>query len=86
MDIKAIAQRIKGLREDLEISVERMCELCELSEEEYNALENGEVDFTFSFLNRCATIFGIDIAELLRCPDIIAIGYQGLHAFRYSHP
>ena len=65
MDIKAIAQRIKGLREDLEISVERMCELCELSEEEYNALENGEVDFTFSFLNRCATIFGIDIAELL---------------------
>ena len=38
MDIKAIAQRIKGLREDLEISVERMCELCELSEEEYNEI------------------------------------------------
>lgn len=65
MDVKVIAQRIKCIREDLEISVQTMCELCGLSEKDYNALENGEVDFTFSFLNRCAGIFGVDIAELL---------------------
>src|SRR5574344_1022855 len=65
MDIEAIAQRIKGLREDSGFSVTKMCEMCNLTETEYNALEAGEVDFTFSFLNRVATIFGVDIAELL---------------------
>ena len=65
MDINAIAQRIHGIREDLDISVEKMAEMCSLSVEEYLSRENGEVDFSFSFLNCCATIFGIDIAELL---------------------
>ncbi|MGN0768717.1 MAG: helix-turn-helix domain-containing protein [Christensenellales bacterium] len=76
MEINAIAQRIKGIREDLEISVERMSELCGLTEKEYIALENGEVDFTFSFLNRCATIFGVDIAELLTGSNVSC-----LHAY-----
>ena len=65
MDLEAIAQRIKGIREDLGITIEKMCEVCNLSEQDYLALETGKVDFTFSFLNRCATFFGIDIAELL---------------------
>ena len=65
MDIKAIAERIKGIREDLEISISKMSEMCEMTEEEYALAESGEVDFSFSFLNRLATIFGIDIAELL---------------------
>lgn len=65
MEIKAIAQRIRCIREDLEISTQKMCELCQITEAEYASLENGEVDFTFSFLNRCATIFGVDISELL---------------------
>ena len=70
MDIKAIAQRIKCIREDLEISIQKMCELCDMSENEYMALEMGEIDFTFSFLNRCATIFGVDIAEILTGDNI----------------
>ena len=65
MDIKIIAERIKCIREDMEISISKMSELCNLSEEEYLAYENGEIDFPFSFLNRCATIFEVDIAELL---------------------
>lgn len=76
MDIKAIAQRIKGIREDLDISVSKMCEMCHLKEEEYVAMENGEVDFTFSFLNRCATIFGVDIAEILTGSNV-----STLHAY-----
>lgn len=70
MDIKAIAQRIRGIREDLEISVEKMCELCQMEEAEYIEMEEGNVDFTFSFLNRCATIFGIDIGTLLTGNDV----------------
>lgn len=65
MEIQLIAQRIKGLREDLEISVAEMAELCGMTEEQYLAHENGEVDYNFSFLNRCATRFKVDISELL---------------------
>ncbi len=65
MEMQLIAQRIKGLREDLEISAKEMAELCEISEEEYLARENGQVDYSFSFLNRCATRFNVDISELL---------------------
>lgn len=65
MELKLIAERIKCLREDLDISVKEMAELCEISEERYLEYEEGNVDYTYSFLNRCATRFGVDISELL---------------------
>lgn len=65
MEIRLIAQRIEGLREDLNISVEEMAALCGMSEEEYLRHESGAVDYNFSFLNCCATRFGVDISELL---------------------
>lgn len=65
MDIKLIAERIKCIREDLEITVEEMASLCEMTPEKYKELESGRVDFTFSFLNRCAVRFGVDISALM---------------------
>lgn len=67
MDTKIIeiAQRIRGIREILEIPVEEMAQLLEITPEEYLAHENGENDFSFTFLHKCATRFGIDIVELL---------------------
>ncbi len=65
MELKLIGERIKCLREDLEISVEDMATLCEMSVERYLQYEEGNVDYTFSFLNRCATKFGVEISELL---------------------
>lgn len=65
MEIKAIAQRLKGLREDLNISVAHMAEHCGMTVNEYLSHENGEIDYAYSFLNRCATKFGVDISELL---------------------
>ena len=65
MDIKLIAERIKCIREDLDISVEEMATLCEMSVERYSEMESGNVDFTFSFLNRCAVRFGVDISALM---------------------
>ena len=65
MELKLIAQRIRSLREDLEISAEDMAKSCDMSLEQYLAHENGDVDYTYSFLNRCATIFKVDISELL---------------------
>lgn len=67
MDTKIIeiAQRIKGMREILEIPAEEMAELLEITPEDYLAHENGESDFSFTFLHKCANRFGVDIVELL---------------------
>lgn len=63
--IKAIAQRIRGLRELLEISVEEMTAVTGMRPEEYIAMENGENDFSFTFIYKCAGRFGVDMVEIL---------------------
>lgn len=60
-----IAQRIKGLREIMEISQEDMAKKTDVSLETYQAYENGEKDFGFTFLFLCAQELGVDIVELL---------------------
>ncbi len=65
MDIELIAERIKCMREDLDISVQEMAALCGMTEERYLEMESGDVDFPFSFLNRCANRFGVDISALM---------------------
>ncbi len=63
--IKETAQRIKGVRELLGITVEDMALVTGVSENEYLCHENGECDFSFTFLNNCAEKFDMDIIELL---------------------
>lgn len=65
MKIMEVAERIRTLRDILEISVEEMAQVCSVTPEEYQALENGENDFSFTFLYTCAERFGVDIVELL---------------------
>ena len=63
--ISEIAERIRELREISELSVEEMAEAIECSKEEYIAAENGETDFSFTFIYKCAEKFGVDMIELL---------------------
>ena len=49
-NIALIAQRIRDLRDILEISAAEMAEAVGMSEEEYLSYETGEKDFSFSFL------------------------------------
>jgi len=60
-----IAQRIKGLREILEITPEQMARYTDTTIEEYLECETGKVDFGFTFLYECAKVFGVDIIEIL---------------------
>jgi transcriptional regulator with XRE-family HTH domain len=60
-----IAERIKGLRAILEITPEEMASVCGISKDEYLKYESGNVDFSFTFLYKCANRFGVDIAELI---------------------
>lgn len=59
------AQRIKGLRELLDITPEEMARATGVSVENYKKHENGECDFNFTFLYNCADKLGVDIIELL---------------------
>jgi transcriptional regulator with XRE-family HTH domain len=64
-DIKDVSARLKGTREYLDITAEEMAEKTNTDINEYRALENGEKDFSLSFLNDCAAALGVDIIELL---------------------
>ncbi|MEA4833004.1 hypothetical protein SDC9_111561 [bioreactor metagenome] len=64
-DIIQIARRIKELREILDIPVDELAGLCDVTPEKYLYLESGKDDFSFTFLYKLAKRFGVDITDLL---------------------
>lgn len=60
-----IAMRIRVMREIMEIPVEDMARATQTTKEEYLAHEEGQRDFSFTFLLHCADAFGIDMVELV---------------------
>lgn len=64
-NIKDVSSRLKATREYLDISVDFMARHTSTSPEEYVSLENGEKDFSLSFLNAAAEALGIEMIELL---------------------
>ena len=93
---KEIAERLKGLREMMEISVPEMAEAAGVDEKAYLAYENGEKDFSVTFLYNCAGKCGVDVTALLtgHTPTLssysIVRAGQGVlterrHSFSYQH-
>lgn len=64
--ILEVAQRIKELREILNLSVEDMAEYTSVSVDDYKNLEEGKSDFSFTFIHKCAKKFGVDATDLLK--------------------
>ena len=60
-----IATRIRGMREILGYSTQDMAQQTEVAEEVYRQYETGTVDLPFTFLHKCAKVFGIEITVLL---------------------
>src|SRR5574344_1242227 len=60
-----IAERLKGIREMEELSVEEMASVAGISVEEYKEYETGKKDFTFTVLYNCARRLNMDITELV---------------------
>ena len=63
--IRQIAERLKGLRDALELGQDEIAADCGLSVEEYKALESGEHDLSVSLLQRIAHRYGITLDELM---------------------
>ncbi len=60
-----VAARIREMREICGLSVEEMVTKTDVSLEEYNKYENGELDFPFTFIHKCSKAFGVEMTDLL---------------------
>ncbi|MDR2473662.1 MAG: cupin domain-containing protein [Tannerella sp.] len=63
--IKHIAERLNGLRDVLEISVEEIATVCNISPDEYLLLESGTKDISVSILHRISATYGIELTTLM---------------------
>ena len=70
-----IATRIRGMREILGYSTQKMAEQTEVTEEIYRQYETGTVDLPFTFLHKCAKVFGLEITVLLEGRSAKLSGY-----------
>lgn len=64
-EIKQIAERLKGLRDALEISVEDVAGACRISPEAYLVLESGTVDISVSILHNISQVYGVELTTLM---------------------
>ncbi|MGL4519760.1 MAG: helix-turn-helix domain-containing protein [Phocaeicola sp.] len=63
--IQQIAQRLQGLRESLNLTVQEVATRCQLSEERYLALESGTTDLSISTLQIIARSYNIALEVLM---------------------
>ncbi len=70
-----VAMRIRDMRELLGYSSEKMAELTEVTCEEYKRYESGTMDLPFTFIHKCAQVFGVEITVLLEDRSARLSGY-----------
>ena len=70
-----VAMRIRDMREMLGYSVQKMAELTDISEEDYRKYESGQIDLPFTFMHKCAKVFGVEITVLLEGRSAKLSGY-----------
>ncbi|MCR5077678.1 MAG: cupin domain-containing protein [Prevotella sp.] len=63
--IKQIGERLKGLREVLEIPVREVAALCGITEEQYLQMESGECELSVSNLQKISKQYGIALDVLM---------------------
>ncbi len=70
-----VAQRIREMRQIVGYSVAEMAEKTEISQELYREYEAGTADLPFSFMHKCAKVFGLELTELLEGHSAKLSGY-----------
>lgn len=64
-EIKAVADRLIGLRDIMNVSIEEAAEVCGISIEQYTKYETGSVDIPVGVLQSMAKKYGIDLGTLI---------------------
>ncbi|WP_294594176.1 cupin domain-containing protein [uncultured Bacteroides sp.] len=63
--IKLIAERLRGLRDVLELTSEDIARDCDISAEEYRLAETGDFDISVSMLQKIARRYGVALDALM---------------------
>lgn len=63
--IKLIAERLRGLRDVLELTSEDITRDCDISAEEYRLAETGDFDISVSMLQKIARRYGVALDALM---------------------
>ena len=63
--LKQIGERLRGLRDVLDIPVSEMAETIGISADKYEKIEQGEMDITISNLMKIAHKYGVSTEELI---------------------
>ena len=69
IEIQQIAERLKGLRDALNLSEADCASACEITQEQYQQYENAQADIPVSFLYRFSSAFNIELTTLLTGDD-----------------
>lgn len=64
-NIAEIAERVRAIREVCGFTPKEMAEATGVNEKKYLEYESGKLDFTFTFLYKCAEKCDVDIVDLL---------------------
>ncbi len=75
-----VANRIKALREDMDLTMQEMADATGRSMAEYAAQESGKTDLSFTFISKCADKLGVDVIELLTGENPHLEGYSLVRA------
>ena len=76
--LKQIGERLRGLRDVLDIPMSEMAETIGVSVEKYEKIENGEMDITISNLMKIAHKYGVSAEVCRNSPhEIIFCSPQG---------
>ena len=73
--LQKIAERIAEMREIMGYTVEQMADMTEVSAEAYAAYESGKVDLPFTFIHKCAKVYGIELTDILEGHSAKLSGY-----------
>ena len=73
--LQEISLRIREMREILGYSMQKMADMTEVPEETYRLYESGTVDLPFTFMHKCAKIYGLEITDLLEGHSAKLSGY-----------
>ena len=73
--IYEVAARIRELREIAGYSQEEMAQRTEVSPEMYRLYEEGQTDFPFTFIHKCALELGVEITDLMEGKSVRLTGY-----------
>ena len=73
--LQKIALRIREMRQILGYSTAEMAENTDITEELYCSYESGAVDLPFTFIHKCAKVYGIELTDILEGHSAKLSGY-----------